>query len=260
MRQFALDAGYTDSFVETKRDAATGALLQATVGPNARVEVIVTERPEMTCQGARSESPRRHILDRSHALAAVGLVADGEEVAPGACGTREPGECWRASTPVLGPFNSPQARQAASSRTGGLRIVLSKELEASGNASVDSKSGEASDAGRMPFEDPQGLSGLRVPQANRVVPRARGAGNSSVDFERSEAGDMASMPFEDAQGPSGARVPQADRVVTRARGEGEATVDFERGEAGDGISVPYEGAQGLSGLRLRRFHSRIVLS
>ena len=35
MRRFALDAGYTDSFVETKRDAATGALLQATVGPNA---------------------------------------------------------------------------------------------------------------------------------------------------------------------------------------------------------------------------------
>ena len=35
MRRFALDPGYSDSFVETKRDAATGALLQATVGPNA---------------------------------------------------------------------------------------------------------------------------------------------------------------------------------------------------------------------------------
>ena len=35
MRRFALDPGYAESFVETKRDAATGALLQAAVGPNA---------------------------------------------------------------------------------------------------------------------------------------------------------------------------------------------------------------------------------
>jgi hypothetical protein len=34
-RRFALDPRYSDSFVETKRDAATGKLLQATVGPNA---------------------------------------------------------------------------------------------------------------------------------------------------------------------------------------------------------------------------------
>jgi WD40 repeat protein len=35
MRRFALDPGYADSFVETKRDAATGKLMQATVGLNA---------------------------------------------------------------------------------------------------------------------------------------------------------------------------------------------------------------------------------
>jgi hypothetical protein len=32
---FALNPGYSGSFVETKRDAATGELLQATVGLNA---------------------------------------------------------------------------------------------------------------------------------------------------------------------------------------------------------------------------------
>jgi hypothetical protein len=35
LRRFALNTGYAGSFVETKRDAATGELLQATVGPNA---------------------------------------------------------------------------------------------------------------------------------------------------------------------------------------------------------------------------------
>jgi hypothetical protein len=35
MRRFALDPRYANSFVETKRDAATGALLYATVGTNA---------------------------------------------------------------------------------------------------------------------------------------------------------------------------------------------------------------------------------
>ena len=34
-RRFALNPGYSGSFVETKRDAATGELLRATVGGNA---------------------------------------------------------------------------------------------------------------------------------------------------------------------------------------------------------------------------------
>ena len=87
MRRFALNPGYAESFVETKRDAATGELLQATVGRQRLARL-----PRRRLRGRRPPEPA---ADRGYGDGG-NEVQRGSAAAEGGPMIREPDEDKRS--------------------------------------------------------------------------------------------------------------------------------------------------------------------
>ena len=172
--------------------------------------VVVRARGEAAVRqhGERAD-PSRMAFEPRRLLAGVRVPEpDGVVVsARGEAAVRQHGEradraVWPSSRAVSWPVFASQSR-----------MVLSPEPEA---RRPSGRTASALTRGRMAFEPRRLLAGVRVPEPDGAVVRARGEAAVRQDGERA---DRSRMAFEPRRLLAGVRVPEPDGVVVRARGE-----------------------------------------